>query len=228
QGITARSLYPRLKDATFDQVRRRGKFLFARLGDRGWLVLHFGMTGQLQSYQDDQPEYTRLVLEFREGHNLAVISRRMLGRVSWTDDVEAFIKAEDLGPDVLDDDLDSDRFAGMLSDRTGAIKSTLMDQSIIAGIGNVYADEICYQASLRPDASLADVDRQQLGRLYRVMRRVLRTAARHGGDADELPDHYLLPNRREGESCSVCGGKFRKMQVTGRTTIYCPDCQHEP
>jgi len=103
----------------------------------------------------------------------------------------------------------------------------LMDQSIMAGVGNVYADEICFQTGVRPDTRLPALDEDLRRKLHRTMRRVLRTAIDRKADPEELPRTWLLPRRREGAACPRCGGEIVKTTVAGRPTYVCPACQPE-
>ena len=121
-----------------------------RLARDGWLTLHFGMTGDLRYLEPggDDVRYDRVRLDFGNGR-LAYVNRRMLGRVGLADDADAFIAAEELGPDALDPAFDLAALAAALDGRRD-VKTVLMDQSVVAGIGNIYADEILFQARLHP------------------------------------------------------------------------------
>jgi formamidopyrimidine-DNA glycosylase len=227
KGVSRRGLQRRLKGAELEHSRRWGKWLFVELSGKGVLVLHFGMSGRLDYAADegDPPEHTRLLLHLEEGRRLAVISQRMIGRASWTDDVEAFARQHDLGPDALDDDLDADAFVEIVGRRRGAIKSGLMNQSVLAGIGNVYSDEICFQARIHPAAKIDRLDEKRLREVHKVMRRVLKTAARKGGDGMKAPKGWLLGGRGEDSPCPRCGGKLDSETVNSRTAWFCPRCQ---
>ncbi len=231
KGVSRQSLSARLKGKAIGGIRRHGKFLFAMLEDdaSAALVMHFGMTGQPAYFEgDDLPEYTTVVLEFKGGGRLAYICKRMLGRISWADDVDAFIEAEDLGPDALDEQLDWSRFSDLLADRRGAIKSTLMSQSTVAGVGNVYADEICFQARVDPATPVKKMPDKMLKRVYRQMRRVLRMAADRGGKIADYPRTWLLSARERGQdTCPRCDAKLKTKKLSGRTTHFCPDCQEK-
>ncbi len=228
KGLSLQALQRRLKDAELAATRRWGKWLFAPLSTAGALVLHFGMTGALDyAAGDDEPDHARLVLHFANGRRLAIISQRMIGQVSWTEDVDAFAADHDLGPDALDDGLDRSDFITRLRGRRGAVKPALMNQAVVAGIGNVYADEILFQAKLHPATAVDDLDDDRLGGLYTVMRRVLHTAARKGGDGERAPRRWLLRRRGAGETCPRCGGPLETVKVGGRTAWLCPRCQRK-
>jgi formamidopyrimidine-DNA glycosylase len=227
RGASRQTISRRLKGRALEETGRHGKFLFARAGDAGWLVLHFGMTGELAYYEDesDEPEYAKLVLDFNGGRRLAYINKRRLGRIDFTDAPAAFVEKQELGPDAMSGELDRTAFAERLAGRTGMIKPALMNQETIAGIGNVYSDEVLFQARMHPKTPVNELDDDAVGRLYRVMRRVLRVACEKRAEVDELPRGWLLPVRAEGEPCPKCGGTLKKITVSGRSGIYCPECQ---
>lgn len=226
-GISTQKLARTLKDGTLDATRRHGKHLFARLRDRDWLVMHFGMTGGLTYFQNDAPAHAKVVLDFTGGDHLAYTCRRMLGHVGITEDVDAYIERHELGPDALEGDFDAQRLIELLSGRRGIVKSMLMNQSLIAGIGNVYADEILFQTGLDPRTCCDQLDTKQIKTLFRTMRRVLRVAANKGGNVDRLPKNYLIPRRSTDQPCPTCGGEIKKIKTSGRTSYFCPKCQKQ-
>lgn len=225
--VSARTLALRLKGAQLEAGKRHGKFLFVRTTEGGRLVLHFGMTGELRYYRHprDRPEYAKLILHFVSRDELAYVSKRVLGRVSYVEQPEPFIEEQGLGPDALSEALDKERFLQLLAERRGMIKSALMDQSLLAGIGNVYSDEILFQSGLHPERKVEQLSRQDQKKLYRTLRRVLRKAAESGGALDELPAGYLLPHRQGDGVCPRCGRPLKRTPVSGRTAYFCPHCQ---
>ena len=214
-----------LKGQELVETARHGKYLFARAGGRGWLVLHFGMTGGLSYYREEAPGFARVTLDFENGYHLAYTNKRMLGKVGFAEDVGGYIEQQGLGLDALSDALTGKRFAALLAGRRGPIKARLMDQSVVAGIGNEYSDEILFQAQLHPEADAAHLQDEDIEKLYRVMRRVLRTAAEKGGDMSQFPRGYFMPFRGAGERCPGCGGEVRRITVVGRSGYFCPACQ---
>jgi formamidopyrimidine-DNA glycosylase len=152
--VSARTLRDRLKGRSLAGTRRRGKHLFAKLSGNGWLRLHFGMTGELAYFKRrrEAPDHVRLRLDFANGYHLAYRNVRKLGEIGLVDDVVEFVEAEGLGPDALDPELDLGAFREALGKRRGSVKGALMNQEVVAGIGNVYADEILLAAGGRPPA----------------------------------------------------------------------------
>lgn len=234
RGISSRRLKQALRGRSMESTRRRGKHLFVALDDDRWLTLHFGMTGRLAYFKslDDDPEHDRLRLDFENGYHLAFDDQRLFGRIGLIDDLEAFIASKKLGPDAMDSTLDEDAFVKLMDGKRGGIKAALMDQSLLAGIGNIYADEILFQAKLHPEARVHELGGRALRKLYGVMRRVLRVAIERGAGSEDLvnrlPTTYLLQHRKKGQSCPRCKGTIETIKTAGRTTYYCPRCQTKP
>jgi len=207
---------------------RHGKWLFAHVDDGPWLVLHFGMTGALKYYQGDDrpPRHAVLTLDFEDDGHLSYVDRRKLGALDLTDDPAEFIAHHELGPDALA--IDWDTFKEVLAARRGGIKSAFMDQHVIAGLGNVYTDEVLFQADIHPLTAIAELDAKRRKRLYDVMRKVLTTAIARHAQRSRMPRDYLLPQRRDGAACPRCGGTILRISVNGRSTYYCFRHQPEP
>lgn len=128
-----------------------------------------------------------------------------------------------VGPDALD--VKKRELEDRLSQKRGTLKSGLMDQSLIAGIGNVYSDEILFQLRLHPKAKVDQLDNQTASALHSTIKRVLKTAIKHHADPDEMPASYLLHHRTPLGDCPRCNRSLEKLQVSGRNAIYCPNCQ---
>jgi formamidopyrimidine-DNA glycosylase len=227
KGARADELRAALTGGHFEETARHGKFLFVRIDVAPWLVLHFGMTGLLTYFKADggAPAHTRLLVQFDNGYRLAGVWRRRLGRIDLADDVESFATDNDLGPDAFEPELDREDLARMLRGRRGGLKSALMDQSFIAGIGNVYSDEILFRAGLMPERPAAELDDAELDALHRALRHVLATAVERQADPGRLPRGWLLPRRESGAECPRCGAELARRTVAGRTAWYCPRCQ---
>lgn len=226
-GVSARKLQSAAKGHEFASTRRHGKHLFAHLGDYGWLMLHFGMTGRLDYFEnsDDEPRHSRVLFRFHNGYHLSFEDARMFGKVDLVESPDEFIESESLGPDALDADLST--FRERLAGRRGAIKAALMNQRILAGLGNIYSDEVLFQARIHPNTCANRLDEKAIKGLHRQTGKVLQKAIERGAYPNELPDSYLLPHRREGEKCPRCGGEVKKIKAAGRTAYYCPACQPE-
>lgn len=229
-GTSSQKLRRALRGRRLESARRHGKYLFVELDGGaagGWLVMHFGMTGSLEYFAspDREPAHARVLLTFENGYRLAFEDQRMLGKVDLAREPEGLISDEDLGPDALD--LDSTGFRERLRGKRGAIKPALMDQRLLAGVGNIYADEILFQARIHPGRKAADLSDADLDALSDKTRTVLSQAIERGADPNRLPEDWLLLHRQEGERCPGCGGEVRKIKVSGRGGYYCPACQPE-
>lgn len=225
-GTSPQGLGRVLKGKTFESARRHGKYLFIELnnGER-WLVMHFGMTGDLKYFQheQDQPDFTQLLIAFRDGSFLAYSAPRKLGLIALTDRPPAFAAERELGPDALS--FSEKAFVKLASQRRGGVKSWLMDQHTISGLGNVYSDEILFRAGIHPRRAVSDIDEAGLKRLYRSMRDVLKTAINAQADPDRMPSSFLLPHRDKGGHCPKCHAALAEVRAAGRSAWYCPRCQ---
>ena len=223
-GVKRDRLRQVLRDSDLTTTRRHGKHLFAKT-DGAWLVEHFGMTGYLLSTADKDalPEHTRFVLHFTDGRSLALVDQRRLGSVGLVDDPDHFVADEQLGPDALA--VTEAELGELLAGRRGGLKSALMDQRLLAGIGNIYSDEILFQARLHPKLSASDLDEAARRRLHRQVRRVFRTAIERRADPRCLPHSWLLRHREDGAPCPRGNGRVRRLTPHGRGAYYCPTCQ---
>ena len=144
--VSLRELIRRLKGRRFENSRRHGKHLFVRASDELWLRLHFGMTGWLEYLKRDEetPKTTRVLFRFANNRRLAFDDQRKFGEIELIEDVDEFPQTRGLGPDALDISLS--QFKAIVGKRRRAVKAILLNQRLIAGIGNLYADEILFRA----------------------------------------------------------------------------------
>jgi formamidopyrimidine-DNA glycosylase len=235
KGVSARELARRLKGRRFESSRRHGKHLFVRADGDVWLRLHFGMTGSLRYFKGEEKapppasaeasagKHTRVLFVFAEGYRLAFDDQRKFGEVGLIKGVDEFLKKRALGPDALDVDLAE--FKETLGKHRSAVKSILMNQRLIAGIGNIYADEILFRARIHPATQIARLGEKRLKRLFNAMRDVLEKAIEYQADEDRMPKSWLLPHRGKGGKCSRCGRELKSSIIAGRTAWFCPHCQ---
>lgn len=214
------SLRKHLKGNKMGKTKRHGKYLFLRINRGKWLVLHFGMTGDV-TYAKEESDHSIIVLGFSNGRKLCIISVRKLGTVDLADEVGDYIEKKGLGPDAMD--ISRDEFRKRIGGSRGSVKTALMDQKKVAGIGNIYADEILYQSGIHPKRKIGDINEKKLEEMHKNMLRIFKTAIRNNANPDEFPRSYLLHNREDGGSCS--GGRIKKITVNGRSTYYCPAVQ---
>ena len=193
-----------------------------------WIV-HLGMTGSLLvcSPESELAKHTHAVLRLASGRELRFVDPRRFGRLSVIEKFEA-PGAEPLEI-VLED------FATLFRRRKTPIKSALLNQNLLSGVGNIYADEALFRASIRPRRRAASLTHDELRRLYVAVKKVLREAIRMGGssiadyvDADGEEGFFQLKHRvygREGESCLACKTSIKRIVIAGRSSHYCPRCQ---
>jgi formamidopyrimidine-DNA glycosylase len=223
RNATARILARELTGHRFDEPRRHGKWLILST-DGPTLLVHSGMTGHPYYADDDQPErgFERLVIGLDRGQLRYADLRKLRGVWLAGDDEEVAGVMGKQGPDALGIDLRS--FAKALDGRRGALKPTLMDQSVIAGLGNLLVDEICWRARLRPSRPVKKLDDDDVRRLHAAMKRVLRTAVRHGR-VPGLPRWLTRVRDDPDPSCPRCGARLVRDRIGGRASVWCPRCQ---
>jgi len=226
-GITPAGLQKHLKECQFQSTSTHGKYLFIRTDKGCELMMHFGMTGEPVYYKqpDEKPGYPRVTFHFANGYHLAFNCMRMLGEVGIVESRESFIREKDLGPDAYSEAFDLTTFHELLSDKRGMVKSALMDQSFIAGIGNECSDEILYQAGIHPKTTIAGLSDSNINLIYEKMQEVIEEKIDSNMEHRKLPDSYILSHREEGSKCPKCGGTIEKIKVSGRNGYYCPKCQ---
>jgi formamidopyrimidine-DNA glycosylase len=229
RNISESRLLGELRGQSLEATHRHGKYLLVKLSGSKWLIFHFGMTGSLCIYgpSDDEPPLARLVLTFTDGYRLAYISQRMLGGIELVDDPDRFIAGQALGADILGDRFDAEIFRNVLAGKRSTSKAALMDQEALAGIGNVYSDEILFQAGIHPQRPVASLSDEEIGNLFRNMKKVLQTAIDNQADPHRFPATYLTRSRRAGSRCPNCGGRIEQKKIAGRTSYFCPDCQKQ-
>ena len=224
-------------------VQRRGKYLVLRLDGPEALIVHLGMSGQLlraKSAREKAPKHTHVVIHFTQGGLLRFVDPRTFGEMFVTkyDELEEQVEElAHLGLDPLETAISWDLFGRMLADKHARLKSLLMDQKFIAGIGNVYSDEILFQAGLKWDRMSDALSQQEIRRLYRAIFETLQDAVKYRGSslADEQyvdlfgnKGEYQLHHKvyaREGEACQRCRHVIVREKTGGRSTFFCSACQ---
>ena len=219
-------------------VRRRGKMLLIELEGRRTLVFHLKMTGQFLFASADEPrdKHARLVLRFEDGRDeLRFHDVRKFGFLLCVDGdpLGSCGELAALGFEPLDVPLSG--FAALLERRKARIKALLLDQTAIAGIGNIYADEMLFDARVHPMKTASSLSRAAVARLHVSMRKILEQAIAEGGstlqdyrDAEGREGSFQESHQvygRAGEPCPRCGVPIRRIIVAGRSTHFCPRCQ---
>jgi len=222
---------------TITGVQRRGKLLLIELSPPLYLAFHLKMTGRLiLAEKHAAPDkHTRIVFQLANKKKLFFKDMRKFGycRAFSPKGLGEWEFYSTLGPEPLE--IGTDEFVGLFSGRRAKIKGLLLNQRLIAGIGNIYADEALFRARIRPDLAASDLDRQRLIQLYRSSREVLSEAiAESGSSIRDYRDPFGRPGGfqdnfqvygKSGQPCPVCGTILSKLKVAGRTSTWCKDCQ---
>lgn len=220
-----------LKDTLIGQKlessTRHGKFIFMELTSGKSLMFHFGMTGHFEYLKHEElPKYAYFSLIFEDNARLCFVCPRKLARVYLAKDHSTFIENQNLGVDALD--LDLETFRKLLSGKRGSIKGALLDQHLIAGLGNMYADEVLFQTHIHPNSKINTLKQVDIEKIFHEIKPVLEAVIKAQSEDKSLPENYLTPHRGKGKKCPTCNTNLEKMQVAGRSTYYCPKEQTEP
>ncbi|MFN3403609.1 MAG: Fpg/Nei family DNA glycosylase [Cytophagaceae bacterium] len=227
KGISGENLNALLKGKAFQSSAVYGKHLFTELEKKTGLDMHFGMTGKLILIGKDEelPKSARVIFEFDNDEKLVFVDQRKIGYISTAEDLPALIAEKKLGPDARD--VSKEEFIKLLKDKRASVKSVLMDQSLIAGIGNVYADEILFQAKIHPLKSIRELGDEELALIWDKMKHVIDTALKYQASRKKLPQGFVIPFRKKGATCPNGNGKIELIKVGGRSTYFCPVCQKQ-
>jgi formamidopyrimidine-DNA glycosylase len=240
---TKKNFISKLEGRKITAVQRKGKYLMLKLDDGNLLVIHLGMSGQLlraKSAKEPMLKHTHVVVTFTQGGQLRYVDPRTFG--------ELFVRTPDelahevrelahLGFDPLEDVMSWTSFGDLLHQKKTKLKALLMDQKFLAGIGNIYSDEILFAAGLRHDRGSESLTAQEVRRLYRAMVETLQDAIKHRGSSladeqyrdlfGEVGDFQSLHKvyDREGEPCRRCRSPIVRMKLAGRSSFMCEQCQ---
>lgn len=224
-------------DRRVSRVWRRAKLLIVDLEDGFQLAFHLKMSGRVVLLDRVPGDIThqRVVFTLDRGGPLVFADTRRFGyvRLCRPGELEQWDFYASLGPEPLE--VGRGEFLELFAGRTARVKGLLLNQKVIAGVGNIYADESLFRAGIRPDARACDISRNRLELLYGELQAVLRQAIAEngssirdyvnaGGDAGGFQNSFLIYGRC-GQSCCRCGGPLKKTVVAGRTSTYCPACQ---
>jgi len=211
----------------FMRAERRGKYLIAYLDNERALILHFGMGGDLLRYRgdEDRPPYTRIEFFLASGWRLAFTCPRKICRVMLVDHPSQVPALNEMGPEPLGRELSLVRLESILeASPRRQIKPLLMDQRRIAGVGNIYADEILFEAGVLPNRRAGELRREEIEKIHQATRRVLRQALKTASD-EYFPDDFLVSRSARNGLCKVCGGPVSRETIGGRTAYFCSRCQ---
>lgn len=235
-----------VKGTAIAQWYRLGKYLLAELTKSpaqpaGWLGVHLRMTGQLLWLHRDEPlqKHTRVRLFFAGQRELRFVDQRTFGQMWW---VPPGVASEcvisglgRLGVDPFSPEFTVEYLAGKLRNRRRSIKTALLDQAIVAGLGNIYADEALFLSGVRPETLCTDLQREQIDRLRTAIIQVLEASIAAGGttfsnflNVQGVNGNYggvAWVYNRAGKPCRVCGTPIQRLKLIGRSAHFCPQCQ---
>jgi len=229
----------RLAGVRVERLRRRGKYILGDLSSGDVLLIHLGMTGRFHHGGKAPGTHDHLVIALQSGKTILYNDPRRFGVIdlfSGADEVRHPL-LRNLGPEPLGPDFDANHLYRAFVGRTAAVKSALLDQGIVAGLGNIYVSEALWRARVSPLRPAGRISRARVAQLVRAIRDVLSDAIRGGGST--LRDYRRIDGEiggfqesfavygRDGEPCRTadCKGKIRRITQTGRTTFYCALCQ---
>ncbi len=242
-----------IKGKKIENISRRGKNILFELSENKIMLIHQKLTGHLlfgswlldNGYWKPKTKgpleekintYIHLLFTLDNGQMLALSDLRKFAKVELLNDEEVKKELRKLGPEPLEKDFTFEKFREALAEKKkGKIKQVLMDQTVIAGIGNIYSDEILWQAKIHPFKEVKGLGDEEIKKIYRAMREILSKAIELGGESisdfrrpsgekggfDVLRKVY----RREGEKCLRCGTEIKRKKMGGRSAHYCPNCQ---
>jgi formamidopyrimidine-DNA glycosylase len=232
-GCSAQEVRRGLIGQKIESLERRGKYLILHLSNGGSLIFHLRMTGSLLLNPEGVDRYVRAVFHLSNGHRFVFNDRRRLGVMWLVDDAETVVCK--LGPEPLDRSFTADILRQRLSRHHIPIKAALLDQHIVAGVGNMYADEALFAACIHPLRRADELSSKEVRTLHNSIRRILRAAI---GSKGASVDTYVRPEgelgtahfyfkvaHKGGEPCPICGCSIERVAVQGRGTYFCPRCQ---
>jgi formamidopyrimidine-DNA glycosylase len=241
-----------IKGRKIKKAERKGKNILFELAGNKTLLIHQKLTGHLLlgnwqkenkgwkpqrpgPLEDPMNRFLHLIFWLDNGEQLALSDLRKFAKVELLDKKELQKKLSSLGPEPLAKDFTLEKFKDCLRNKKGKVKQILMDQQAIAGIGNIYSDEILWQAKIHPFRNVSKLTQPDLKRIYQAIKKILKKAIELRGESisdfrdlegergrfDEARKVY----RREGEKCSNCGIKIKRVKLAGRSAHFCPKCQ---
>ena len=219
-------------------LRRRAKYILASIEGGDTLLIHLGMTGSLRVHHT-APErvlHDHVDIELASGAVLRYHDPRRFGAILWLEGSgDAHPLLSSLGPEPFDAAFNAEELWRATRRRSAAIKLALMDNHLVVGVGNIYANEALFRAGIRPTVAARRLSRPRLARLVDAVRATLTDAIAKGGstlrdyvDSDGNPGYFQLEYfvyGREGQGCRVCGAALRSVRLGGRATVFCPICQ---
>lgn len=231
KGLTGRSVVA---------AKRRGKYLLLELDSNAFLGVHLRMSGRLivADKKHREAQFLRVLIKLKSGRELRFEDMRVFGRMWYVPPGEDYLNVipalQELGPEPLEG-LTADYLVTAMRGKKQAIKTALLDQTIIAGLGNIYADEVLFQTGIHPLSFAGSITNRDAEKLVVAIAQTLREAIRHGGttlrdyaNSEGVNGNYQTQTQvygRENEPCRVCGTEIERIKLAGRSAHFCGECQ---
>lgn len=228
-----------LKNSAIEKIERKGKFLALKLKNKDlYLIIHLGMTGQLVYAKDKKSinKHLRVSISLTDSSKIYFNDIRRFGYLKLASSKEKEKIFANLGIDLLNKDFTLRNFSSIFKNRKMILKPILLNQKLIAGIGNIYADEICFDAGLKPNRKADSLKNEEIKRLYGSIKKVLNLAIKHRGTT--FRDYvdaggkrggfikFLKVYKKENQECKKCKNRIiEKIKLAGRSTRFCRKCQ---
>lgn len=219
--------------ATIEAVSRRGKYLMMELDSGSMIVVHLRMTGALLFQEAPEDRFVRAIFTFDNGDEMRFTDMRKFGGFWLVDDISQVTTA--LGPEPFGESFSAASLAEALAGRKTPVKSVILDQRHVAGVGNIYADEACFAAGILPTRLALSLQDDEIAALHAAIRDVLQAGVDSGGASFKdyrnttgnvgSMQNLVKVFRRTGKPCYTCGSIVERVKVGGRSTHYCPKCQ---
>ncbi|WP_047682768.1 MULTISPECIES: bifunctional DNA-formamidopyrimidine glycosylase/DNA-(apurinic or apyrimidinic site) lyase [Xenorhabdus] len=226
-----------LSDQPVLSVQRRAKYLLLELAD-GWIIVHLGMSGSLRVLLHESPpaKHDHIDLVMTDGKILRYTDPRRFGAWLWSDDLEKCSVLAHLGPEPLSDVFDGSYLYTLSRNKKTAIKPWLMDNKVVVGVGNIYANEALYVAHILPERPAHSLTQEEAYLLADTIKQILRRSIEQGGttlkdflQSDGKPGYFaqeLFVYGKKGELCPMCGEKIESIKLGQRSAFFCRQCQH--
>ncbi len=228
-----------LENKNITGMSRRGKYIVIELSDEKFLIVHLRMTGKLliRNSESILKKHTHAIFRLDDDRDLRFNNVRKFGRLYLVDqdELEKAGSFSKLGPEPLSDDFDESVLEEIFAGRKAPVKSVLLDQKKLAGMGNIYSDEALFRAGIKPDKPAGELSSSEIKKLYNSIITVLKAGIKYRGttfsdyvdalgESGDFQDELRVYGREE-DSCPSCGCEIEKEKISGRSSHYCPSCQ---
>ncbi len=220
RNISGPGFSKKLKGRTFVDTYRRGKYMFGKLDTGKYVQFHFGMTGDFKYYSDeeDKSRHERFVFLFKNGFRLGFDCPRKFARINYIEDLDKYIAEINLGPDALE--INETDFLELIKNKNTTLKGFLLKQKYLAGVGNLYADETCYQCRIHPASRLEKIPLKKKKEVFRKMQAIMQRAVDERPHYKEYPADWFWQWREEGYTAPNGKSKVEKADIAGRSTYF--------